>query len=358
MTKATTTSTPRPRRTKGEGTVYQEGDGFRAKLTLADGTVLRWRGRTRAEVRAKLDQARAAVTLGLPLGSTETLGPYLEWWLGVQEAKVGSGPGEMSPNTFDNYRWALGLASAVLGKYRLMDLEPEDVEKRLRRLAKAGMSRSSVIRVRTDLGKALDTAIRRGKVSRNAGRLAEMPRTEPPKEKQALTAVTGRSASRGGQGPPARGVDRGRPPDRPSSGRAPRPPVGERRSRRRHAGRDRVAKARRAKLRLGDVKRGIRRSRRRLSLPARAVEASGPTRSHRRRRGYWLAPTGRTTASVFASEVGTPMPSTNVNRRLARFDGGRRLRALVYDRARAAQRGLAAVGRGQAARGDRRHSRA
>ena len=64
MTKATTTR--RPRRSPGEGSVFPEGDGFRAKLSLPDGRVLRQRGKTKAEARAKLDKARANVTLGIP----------------------------------------------------------------------------------------------------------------------------------------------------------------------------------------------------------------------------------------------------------------------------------------------------
>ena len=116
---------------------------------------------------------------------------------------MGTGAGDISPNTLDNYRWALGLASSALGKYRLMDLEPDDVEKSLlKALAKKGMSRSSIIRVRTCLAKALDKAMSRGKVSRNAARLAEMPKTQAPPEKRALTVDQAEALLKAAEGHP------------------------------------------------------------------------------------------------------------------------------------------------------------
>ncbi len=54
-------------------------------------------------------------------------------------------------------------------------------------MATAGMSRSSLIRVRSVLGQALDTAQRRGKVARNVARLAEMPATTAPTARRSLT---------------------------------------------------------------------------------------------------------------------------------------------------------------------------
>ena len=51
MTKA------KARRTQGEDSIYPDGDGYRGKLTLPDGTVVKRRGRTRADVLEKLDKA-------------------------------------------------------------------------------------------------------------------------------------------------------------------------------------------------------------------------------------------------------------------------------------------------------------
>jgi len=50
-----------------------------------------------------------------------------------------------------------------------------------------GKARRTVARVRSYLGQALAVAERRGKVSRNVARLAEMPATPAPNEKRSLT---------------------------------------------------------------------------------------------------------------------------------------------------------------------------
>ena len=89
---------------------------------------------------------------------------------------MGTADGDMSLNTWLNYRWALSPAIEMLGTRRLAELEPEHVEALLARLAREGKSRRSVTRVRTVLGQALDMAMRRDEVSRNVARLAEMPK--------------------------------------------------------------------------------------------------------------------------------------------------------------------------------------
>lgn len=54
-------------------------------------------------------------------------------------------------------------------------------------MVKAGRARRSVSRVKSYLGQALGVAERRGKVSRNVARIAEMPATKPPAERRSLT---------------------------------------------------------------------------------------------------------------------------------------------------------------------------
>ena len=74
-------------------------------------------------------------------------------------------------------------------------------------------------------------------------------------------------------------------------------------------------------LRLGDVKRGIRRSRRRIDLHERAVvalRAHGPSSaSNDYCRQDW-----QDYALVFASEVGTPITPSNMNRKLGPVTAG------------------------------------
>lgn len=176
------------KRANREGSIYQErstGD-WRGAITLADGTRRRVRGRTRADVRAKVDVLRSRQAVGLPVGSTDSLDGFATWWLDTLDAKAASGM--KSTNTVDNSRWAMEKwILPALGSRRLVDLDPENVEGLLARMATADMSRSSLIRVRSVLGQALDTAQRRGKVARNVARLAEMPATTAPTARRSLT---------------------------------------------------------------------------------------------------------------------------------------------------------------------------
>jgi integrase len=176
------------KRANREGSIYRErstGD-WRGAVTLADGSRRRIRGRTKAEAKAKVDELRGLQAAGLPVGSTDRLDGFARWWLGTLDAKAVSG--QKSTNTVDNSRWALETwVVPALGARRLIDLEPEDVENLLAKMATGGMSRSSLIRVRSVLGQALHVAEKRGKVLRNVARLAEMPATKAPAARRSLT---------------------------------------------------------------------------------------------------------------------------------------------------------------------------
>lgn len=304
------------RRIAGEGSIYAERNGYRAAVTLPNGTVLRRRGKTAEEALAKLDAVRGEVARGLR--STDTLGGFVEWWLDVQEAKVGTGDGDMSLNTFLNYRWALGPVVDQLGDVKLIDVEPEDVERLLARLARRKMARNSVKRVRFVLAQALDTAIRRGKVTRNVARLAEMPRTDPPAEKRSLTveqAATLLDTARGDEVEAflVTGLMLGLRPGELLGLRWANVDLDA-------ALLDVAGSLKRegSTLRLGDVKRGIRQSRRRLDLPARVVEI---LRAHRAAQGaarLLAGPEWVDNGLVFTSPFGGPVDPTGMNRKLAK----------------------------------------
>ena len=85
-------------------------------------------------------------------------------------------PGRVAPTAEATYRWAVeGHLVPGLGHVRLRRLTPEHVESFLRAKAKAGLSRSTCVRLRSVLGQALLRAERRGYVTRNVARLAEIP---------------------------------------------------------------------------------------------------------------------------------------------------------------------------------------
>ena len=93
-----------------------------------------------------------------------------------------------SPNTVDNYRTQVDVhLLPALGRKRLGTLTVEHVERALRearhqRTAEM-LSRSSLVRLRSVLGMALDEAVRRGHLVRNVAKLAVLPvrgRRPPP----------------------------------------------------------------------------------------------------------------------------------------------------------------------------------
>ncbi len=246
------------------------------------------------------------------------MGAFLEWWLDVQEAKVGTGQGDLSLNTWLNFKWALGPVIETLGKYRLAELEPEHVEGLLAKLAREGKARGSVTRVRTVLGQALEVAMRRGKVSRNVAKLSEMPKTAPPPEKRALTVEQAEALLEAAQGDPVEcfiivGLTTGLRPgellglrwDDVDLDAATLEVTGS-------------LKREGSTLRLGGVKGGLRRARRRLDLTARAVEALRSHRGAQRQLRLLVGPDWEDLGFVFPTEVGTPAHPSGMNRKLAR----------------------------------------
>jgi integrase len=311
------TTRRRGRRFDGEGTVYRDGDTWRAALRLGDGRRVRRRATSEADGYAQLEEMRTAHGLGLGVPGADTVGEYLEWWLEMQAAKVGTDDRDMSVNTFTNYRWALRPVIDAYAGRRLRDLEPEHVEMVLVRMAKQGSARRSVVRVRTVLAQALDTAQRRGKVHRNVARLAEMPRTAPPPEQRSLTVAQAAALLEAAHGDPVEAfVVTGL-----MLGLRPGELLGLRwRDIDLDAGVLQITgslKREGSNLRRGDVKKGIRASRRRLDMPAAVVTALRAQRARQRQERLLAGPEWQEHGLVFATAIGTPISPSNMNRRLA-----------------------------------------
>jgi integrase len=175
------------RRGNNEGSIYKDKRGFyRGAATLPDGTRRYVSGATREECSDKLIELQADLPKGIPTGDTDTVAGFLAWWLARLEAKAGSG--KKSTNTVDNARWAVDKwITPALGTKRLRDLSPEDVERLLDKMAAAGRSHRTVVRVKSYLGQALEIAQNRRKVSWNVARVAEMPETVEPPDRRSLT---------------------------------------------------------------------------------------------------------------------------------------------------------------------------
>ena len=143
-------------------------------------------GRTKSDARRKLRQLQRRLEDGLPTGNgSMTLGDFLERWLtDVLPARSQV----QAKSTVTNYRWAAGHAIRGLGRRRLGELTPENVEALLRHLADQGMARNSVMRLRSVPVMALNHAQRRDLVARNVAELSEMPTSaRDPRSGRSLT---------------------------------------------------------------------------------------------------------------------------------------------------------------------------
>ena len=164
--------TKRPRRSAGEGAIYETADGrLRGSVLvdLPDGGQKRIyvSGRTRADVVRKLDAKRKESAAGAVTG--ETLGEYLSRWIVACKPRL-------RPATHTEYARHVNQYWAALARTPLTRLRPLDVEQRLGQLLERGLSPQTVRHARSTLRRALNDAIREGILNRNAAALARPPR--------------------------------------------------------------------------------------------------------------------------------------------------------------------------------------
>jgi len=188
------------RRGANEGTIRERKDGrweARVVLTRPDGRRTRRSllGRTRAEVRDKLQAALRAEAAGLPsVGERLTVGSFLATWLhDAVRATV-------RPKTYESYASIVRIhLQPGIGRFPLARLTPQQVQAFLNAEAASGLAPRTVAYIRAVLRQALRQAERWGMVSRNVARLVEPPRVprrevrpfSPDQARQFVDAIQG-----------------------------------------------------------------------------------------------------------------------------------------------------------------------
>jgi len=168
------------RRGQGEGSVYQETATGRWVAALSVGfgpdgrrKRLKRRARTRTDAQRLLREMRQRHDSNLPHNRINmTVDDLCTFFVTtVVNPKTGS------PNTVDNYLWAIdGHIRPCLGRQRIGALTPEQVESFLRsRRDSNGLARTSLGRLRSILASMLSEAERRDWLHRNVARLAYVP---------------------------------------------------------------------------------------------------------------------------------------------------------------------------------------
>jgi integrase len=197
----TQTTTKRgSRRANGEGGLHQVTKNgrrvWKATVYLPDGSEKTATAVRKTDAAERLKELRDK-WLGLGAPTDETVADYLAWWLDQQRDKVTTG--EKDSGTVNDYALSLGYVTARLGKVKLIDLTSADVYDLLVHLARQGrtrtikgasvtepLSRRTVTRVRSHLDMALRTDKRLGKVTTNVAADVEIPATAPSSPRRAL----------------------------------------------------------------------------------------------------------------------------------------------------------------------------
>lgn len=163
------------RRGHGEGSIFQRKDGrWAASITLENRKRKYFYGQTRKEVQEKLRVAINEQKQGfLAVGPRQTLKQYLDYWL--EEAHRSA----IKDATYVKYRSFLDLhILPALGHIQLQKLAPEQVQSLYTSKQKDGLSAKSIRFIHGILHKALDDAVRWGRISRNVCDMVSQPRSD------------------------------------------------------------------------------------------------------------------------------------------------------------------------------------
>ena len=134
------------------------------------------RGRTKTETGRAADKVRRELASGsLPSEGRVKLDDWLASWISAREMA-----GKVRPKTLTGYRTDAKWIARTIGDVRLCDLTAEHVESLYGSMRRAGLSGGSVLHVRRTVRAALQTAVDRGRISRNPVALAEAPSDNPP----------------------------------------------------------------------------------------------------------------------------------------------------------------------------------
>jgi integrase len=181
----------------GQGTVYFDSDRGRwvgqASAGVNPGTGKRRRlkvvggpGESRKSVAGRLSDRIAEV--GLKDSGPTTVGQLVEDWL-VRAAPTRKSSGWLSTSR----QLVESHVLPVLGSVPLSEVTVEQVETWMVAMS-ARLSRSTVVKVRSQLALAFDYGVRRRLVDWNPARIAELPAaTAPPRQGRALTRTEARA---------------------------------------------------------------------------------------------------------------------------------------------------------------------
>lgn len=187
-----------PRKAKGEGSLYEYRDGFRAYVTInGKRKYFYFPGMNKAQASAELRQLLNQRDDGiLPKGKDYTLGLWMRHWLKTAKLK---------PAVLTNYEFNVEhYVVPNIGNIKLRQLEPEHLENFYELLLSGKLSKArshgggpkvkkplsprSVVNIHSNIRRALTVAMQRGHVGRNVAQLVDPPKA-PKVEMRTFSAT-------------------------------------------------------------------------------------------------------------------------------------------------------------------------
>ncbi len=160
------------RRGNDEGNIRRRSDGrWEARMTLENGKRKSFYGTTRQEVARLLTAAVRDRDNGMPIvGGRQTMEQYFASWLETSKHTV-------KPLTWTRYAEYVNLHTIpILGKVVLSKLTPQQVQSLYSAKLAEGLSPTTVHHLHATLHRALDRALRLGLVQRNVIDMVDPPR--------------------------------------------------------------------------------------------------------------------------------------------------------------------------------------
>lgn len=160
------------KRGNSEGSIKRRSDGrWEARITLEDGRRKSFYGKTRQEAARLLAAALRDRDTGLPpVAGRETVGQYLDSWLETSKHTI-------KPRTWKRYVEYVRLHMIPkLGKIPLSKLTPQQVQLLYAEKLEEGLSTTTVHHLHAVLHRAIHAAVRLGLVQRNVCDMVDPPR--------------------------------------------------------------------------------------------------------------------------------------------------------------------------------------
>ena len=177
-----------PKRTHGEGTIYQRKDGlWRGELTLGyddDGKRIKkvFHSKDLEVVQKKLNDERYRLDRNIVVRDGDyTVEEWTRFWLENYKSN------QVKSKTYDNYEYALDLHIApAIGKIKLGKIRPDDVQRLYNQQHKRGLSTNTIRIVHVTLSQAFEQAVKNGLMYSNPCKATVRPKTQ----KKKVTAMT------------------------------------------------------------------------------------------------------------------------------------------------------------------------